>query len=70
MSDKLTIEQVQAGVDHIASVTGDPEVAHSHEDDLYELVLQAIADGSVDDPPALAKCALQTKSLKFPRWCA
>lgn len=47
----------------------DPESAHSHEDSLHQDVLQAIADGC-PEPERLARAALRTLKMKFPRWCA
>jgi hypothetical protein len=47
----------------------DPEKAHSMEDTLYGAILLAIAEGH-PDPDALAREALRTKKLAFPRWAA
>lgn len=50
----------------------DPEAAHGDEDDLRTIALHAIASGDVagEDAIRLAKLALSTESLDFPRWCA
>lgn len=47
----------------------DDESAHILEDALWQVVMEAIADG---DPNAsrLAAAALKTKDIKFARWCA
>ena len=47
----------------------DPEIAHSREDELFQKVLKAIANG-VDNPQELAKEALKSTKLDFPRWCS
>ena len=65
----MTPEQVRKGIEYIAEMAHDPELAHSEEDSLHASVLQAIADGA-DDPRELAALALTTEDLEFPRWCA
>lgn len=47
----------------------DYEAAHSAEDTLHQDVLKAIADGS-PHAPALAREALRTQEIKFPRLTA
>jgi hypothetical protein len=49
---------------------GDPEGAHSREDDLYLQLLTAIANGKCENPALCAKIAIQTQELDFARWCA
>ena len=66
----MEIEEVKRRVAEIASCSGDPEAAHSMEDDLHRDVLRVIADRSCKDPAAFAKAALATLALDFPRWCA
>lgn len=66
----MDIEEVKRRVAEIASCSGDPEAAHSMEDDLHRDVLRVIADGTCKEPAAFAKCALQSLALDFPRWCA
>ncbi len=53
----------------INNAKSDPELAHSNEDSLYWSVLDAVANGN---PNAIdmAKEALKTKEIDFPRWCA
>lgn len=65
----MTVEEVLSLVAEIASVADDAEVAHDREDGLWASVLTAIADGSAD-PAGLARAALKTQDLDFPRWCA
>ncbi len=43
---------------------------HDFEDALYEDVLRAIAEGQCDSPQDIAKEALRTKELPFPRYTA
>ncbi len=68
----LTVEQVEKVVDAIEACAGDPEGAHSMEDDLYRTVLRAIAEERHEEGEArwLAEKALQTRGLDFPRWMA
>lgn len=65
----MTIADVVARVDEIENASGDPESAHSLEDDLWRDVLQAIADGA-PNAAGLAREALKTQDISFPRWCA
>lgn len=67
----MTVDEVKMKVQEIAAIgLGDPEMAHSNEDELYRMVLRAIADGTCEDPRALAAEVLKAKDLDFPRWCA
>ena len=66
---KLTPGDVKRMVENIDAVKDDPEVAHSGEDALYQLVLCAIRDGAFD-ARGLAREALKTRTLKFERWYA
>lgn len=63
------IDEIRARVDAIRSLTHDPEVAHSLEDDLYRDVLADIADGAAH-PAVLATEALVAARVDFPRWAA
>ena len=64
----MTVTEVEARVAKIAAEVDDPEVAHGYEDGLRRDVLAAIANGEGDPPAALAKAALKTAELHFPRW--
>ena len=66
----MTPEDVQRRVDGIAAMAGDPEGAHSHEDQLHQAVLAAIRDGSCSEPTKCAEIALSTLNLDFDRWYA
>lgn len=68
----LTREIVQARIDAMWSVQNDPEAAHAEEDTLYRDVLNAIATGQFYGIEAaqLARLALETQRMKFPRWAA
>lgn len=65
----MTPQDVRGRVIEVATQVQDPEAAHSDEDKLLADVLQAIADGA-DDPSALAREALRSLEIRFPRWCA
>jgi hypothetical protein len=49
---------------------GDDEMLHVKEDALYQEVLEAIADGSAENPSECARIALETSKFDFARWCA
>ena len=66
-----SIESVRAEVAHIEAIAGDWDAAHSAEDSLHQSVLAAIANGEHDDSAAdLAREALKTGDIAFPRYCA
>jgi len=67
---RMTPRSVQARIRQIKETMDDPENAHGMEDSLWEDVLQAIADGTVEDPVALARAALKSTELDFPHWYA
>lgn len=47
----------------------DPEAAHILEDELWRAALRSIAEGC-EDPASVAKAALLTETVDFPRWYA
>lgn len=53
----------------INNAKSDSELAHSNEDLLYWSVLDAVANGN-PNAVEMAKEALKTKEIDFPRWCA
>lgn len=65
----MTKSEVKKRVKDIKESAGDYESAHSMEDDLYLDVLNAIADGA-KDAAELAKEAIKTTKINFPRHCA
>jgi hypothetical protein len=65
----ITPEEVTQRTLEIIQATGDPERAHSLEDQLRHDVLIAINEGT-DDPSFLAGLALMTEKLDFHRWAA
>lgn len=65
----MTVDMVKAAVANIEANKADPEVAHTLEDDLYLMVLMAIADG-VDNAQELATEALKASCIEFMRWHA
>ena len=72
---RTTVAEVQAALDRIRALEDGPfgwddESAHASEDALHEAVLQSIADGTAEDPAAMAALALKTTELQFSRWCA
>ena len=66
----MTPEYVKKRIEHIESIKGDDESAHSEEDKLHQDVLWAIANECCDAPVQCALLALQTKSIEFERWFA
>ena len=70
MSKHITVKEVKDIVNSFTdSQNEDYEEMHFEEDDMYEDVLRAIADG---DPHSklLAREALKSKNVKFARWYA
>lgn len=67
---RITVEYIQEQVEKIKRSTGDYELAHGLEDDLFEDVLTAIAEGSCEDPKACAKEAIKSTDIEFARYCA
>lgn len=65
----MNTKQIKAKVAEIEACKDDPEKAHALEDDLYMEVLQAIRDGAMN-PDELAREALESSFIDFPRWCA
>ena len=65
----MNIEDVKKRVDKIKEKITDDEIAHGMENQLWQDVLQAIADG-VENPAELAKEALKTNEVDFCRWNA
>ena len=66
----MTTSDALEFIQQIALSRGDYEHAHSLEDQLRERVLKAIAGGKAEDPVKLAKIALSTSEIQFPRYCA
>ena len=66
---RLTPAQVRQRVAAIRQRQTDPEAAHILEDELYVVVLSAIAAGD-EQAVELAREALRTRSLKHERWVA
>lgn len=65
--EMISIEQVRTIVECIASLPDCEPEAHMIEDHLFETVLMAIANGSLN-PEALAYEALKSKKITFARW--
>ncbi len=64
----MTVAEVEHRVQQLALVAHDNETAHTQEDDLYEELLEDIANGTCVDPRECAREALKTKLLPFRRW--
>ena len=69
MSEDALMKVIKDQVDRIRSSAGDPEVAHSLEDTLYQLVVVMIAEG-MTVTPHMAEEVLKSREIDFPRWCA
>lgn len=71
MMTKLTLKEAVVWVEKVKAAMDDddPEKAHALEDDLHVAVLQRVAQepGELGE---LARVALGTLELEFPRWCA
>jgi hypothetical protein len=66
----MTIDDIRKAVKHIEGVSGDPEAAHSKEDDLYHAFVKHIAKSEMGNFSIMAKEVLKTEKIKFSRWCA
>lgn len=65
----MNVSDILARIEAIENAGGDFEAQHSLEDQLYEDVLRAIANGA-ENAQALAETALLSLRLDFPRYCA
>ena len=65
----ISVEEVIDLVEAVERIQDDDESAHALEDDIWEAVLRAIAEGA-DDAKGLAAAALKTQDFGFSRWCA
>jgi alpha-D-ribose 1-methylphosphonate 5-triphosphate synthase subunit PhnI len=65
----MTITQLEKRIERLRKKAGDSEGAHWEEDQIRKAVLRAISEGS---PYAreLARLALTTSRIDFPRWYA
>lgn len=68
----MNIKDIKYRIGQIEATVDDPEEAHSFEDDLFVSVLKEIANGgnTLDECRNMARKALETLSIDFPRWCA
>lgn len=72
----MTADQVRARVDNLArevasaTYATDEERWHQLEDVIKDDALRAIANGTADDPAAVAATALLTARIDFTRWYA
>lgn len=67
----MTSEEIEKRLAHIREVVGDPEAAHSAEDQLYEDFIRYVASlEKLAKLSAKAKLVLKANEIKFPRFCA
>lgn len=77
----ITVEEAQRRIDTLREMAGDPEVAYSVQDELWEQVLRTIAEEDPSDividtlqlhyrNQELAQTALKAVEIQFPRWKA
>lgn len=69
----MEIKEIQDAIQEILANRDDPERAHSLEDKLYFNFIKSLADNPALDCDYISRCAeevLQTKTIKFARWCA
>ena len=66
----MTIYQLRARLDFIEAELGDYERDHIREDKMRLDVLEAIAEGSAEDPQIMAQMAISTELWDFERHCA
>lgn len=63
----MTPNDIKQRVNTIKAIELDCEAAHTHEDRLYLELLQAIANGTCDDPRACAAEAIKSQDVDFIR---
>ena len=59
------VAEIQVAADDV-----DDERAHWLEDKLREIILEALANGTIDDAAECARIARTSQAIKFERWCA
>ena len=67
--NQVTVAGIQKAIDAIAKHPASYG-NHDIEDELYERVMRAIAEGRCSDPAACARVAIKTKEFPFPRYTA
>ncbi len=67
-----SVEDVRARVEAIRSVADNDEIAHGLEDNLRELVLEAVVNDEIprEELHRMAEAALSTGEISFSRWYA
>ncbi|MBD8087046.1 hypothetical protein HUK49_03580 [Limosilactobacillus sp. c11Ua_112_M] len=65
----MNLKEVKKTVNNIKESVVDFEGAHELEDDLYEAVLKEVVSGNPESKE-MARIALQTKEINFPRYCS
>jgi hypothetical protein len=65
----MTPEKIKQRIKEIEKIKDDDEQAHIKEDELWFEVLLAIAEGH-EEARGLATEAIQTRFVKFHRWCS
>lgn len=69
----ITWAHIRDRLKHIKALAGDPEAAHSEEDDLWFEVLKEIAEGYLEElgeARQLAQEAIKSRDIEFARWYA
>ena len=65
----MTLSEVENMVRDINDCKDDFEMAHEMEDDLYRDVLKEMVAGNPESKE-MARIALQTREINFPRYCS
>ncbi|MGM9908886.1 MAG: hypothetical protein ACI31O_03505 [Limosilactobacillus vaginalis] len=65
----MKLTEVKDMVRNINDCKGDFEMAHEMEDDLYKDVLKEVVAGNPESKE-MARIALQTREINFPRYCS
>jgi len=66
----MNIKEAEDKIALIKQLSGDPEAAHSEEDQLYHDFIFYIASAHLGEVSRIANTILKTKDIKFVRWCA
>ena len=68
----MTMEQIEQQLAQIReeAAAGDPEHAHTEEDELFLRFIQHVAATAEGELALKAHTVLQSTHIRFPRWCA
>lgn len=66
----MNLQDIQKRVQEIKDISGDDEVAHAMEDDLYVAFVKFVSENGSPELSEMAKEVLKTENIDFARWYA